>query len=364
MDQEARRAAKATELTLLTDLSYEQMVMWFVELGEPAYRAGQVFQWIYRSLADDLNVMTNLPASLRHTLATKAILRSLEPVEDATSADGLTTKVLFRLRDGETIESVWMQYEGRQTVCVSSQVGCGIGCPFCATGQGGFRRNLSTGEMVEQALYFARRAQDQGEGLTNIVFMGMGEPLANYEAVWGTIRLLNDSRGANLGARRFTVSTAGLVPGIDRMAKEDLPVGLAVSLHAADDALRDRLVPVNKRYPLQKLISSCQDHAKRTGRRVSFEYALIEGVNDAPSQAVTLGRLLRGMLCHVNLIPLNPIEGGTYRPSSRDRVVAFRVELNRLGIANTIRLGRGMDIQAGCGQLRSRLDRRESSKKP
>jgi 23S rRNA (adenine2503-C2)-methyltransferase len=341
-----------TEQVLLTEMDYEGMVTWFAELGEPPFRARQVFEWIYRSLVDDFSSMTNLPALLRQSLLQKALLCSLQPMDSVTSADGLATKVLFRLRDGETIESVWMQYEGRQTVCVSSQVGCAVGCPFCATGQGGFHRNLTSGEMVEQILYFARKANAQEEGITNVVFMGMGEPLANYDASWDAVRRLNDARGANLGARRFTLSTAGIVPGIERLAKEDLAVGLAVSLHAAQDALRDRLVPLNKRYPLSVLIPACLTYAEHTGRRVSFEYALIDGVNNSPEQAVALGHLLHGLLCHVNLIPLNPTAQCPYQPSNRDQVVAFRKELNRLGIANTIRLGRGIDIQAGCGQLR------------
>jgi 23S rRNA (adenine2503-C2)-methyltransferase len=252
-----------------------------------------------------------------------------------------------------------MHYKGRQTVCISSQIGCALGCPFCATGQSGFKRNLSAGEIVDQVLYSARLLKVQGQAVTNVVFMGMGEPLANYDATWAAIQILNDRRGFGLGARRFTISTAGWVPGIRRLAQEKLAVGLAVSLHAADNALRDHLVPVNRRYPISDLVAACGEYAKRRGRRVSFEYALIQDVNDDLGQARELGHLLRGLLCHVNLIPLNPTEGCDYRPSSRERVLAFRRVLSRMGVASTVRLARGIDIQAGCGQLRSRRSEKE-----
>jgi 23S rRNA (adenine2503-C2)-methyltransferase len=247
-----------------------------------------------------------------------------------------------------------MRYEARRTACISSQVGCAVGCPFCATGQGGFARDLSTGEIVDQVLYFARQLKEQDLSITNVVLMGMGEPLANYDAMWGAIEILHDRRGFGLGSRRFTVSTAGVVPGISRLAQEHLSVGLAISLHAANDALRDRLVPLNRRYPLSELLTACGQYVQHTGRRVSFEYALIDGINDGTTQAQELGRLLQGLLCHVNLIPLNPTESCEYQPSSRSQVLAFRRVLNRMGIPNTVRLERGMDIKAGCGQLRAR----------
>lgn len=342
------------EKVLLTDLAYDELESWVTQQGEPAFRARQLFEWIYRSLAPDFGAMTNLPLAWRQQLADMASIQSLSPLQSVTSAEGLTTKVLLQLRDGETIETVLMRYEGRQSVCISSQVGCALGCPFCATGQGGFRRNLSPGEIVEQVLYFARQLQQQDLPITNVVLMGMGEPLANYDATWKAIRIVNDPRGFKLGARRFTISTAGMVPGIQRMAREKLEIGLAVSLHAADDALRNQLVPLNKRYPLSELIPACRDYVEATGRRVSFEYALIQGVNDDPKQGREVGQLLHGLLCHVNLIPLNPTAECDYRPAGRDRIMAFRRELNAIGIPNTVRLGRGIDIQAGCGQLRSK----------
>jgi 23S rRNA (adenine2503-C2)-methyltransferase len=345
-------------------MPYEQLETWVAELGQASFRARQLFEWIYCALVFDFSAMTNLPAALRERLGELALVQSVQPLESLTSADGLTTKTLLQLRDGETIESVLMRYEGRQTVCASSQVGCAIGCPFCATGKGGFKRNLSSGEIVEQVLYFAHELQPQGKPITNVVLMGMGEPLVNYEAVWQAIRILNDRRGLRLGARRFTISTAGLVSGIRRMAHEDMEVGLAISLHAPSDALRDRLVPLNKRNPIAELMEACREYVQSTSRRISFEYAMIQGVNDAPQQARELGQLLKGLMCHVNLIPLNPTMACDYRPSSRGRIMDFRRELNGLGIANTVRLGRGVDIQAGCGQLRSRHLHELAAKEP
>ncbi len=339
---------------LLTDWDYEQLSSWVAAQDQPAFRAGQLFEWIYRFLVFDFADMTNLPLRLRQDLQSVAVVQPLVALDRVTSPNGLATKVLFQLPDGETIEAVLMRYEGRHTVCLSSQVGCAIGCPFCATGQSGFRRDLSTGEIIAQTLYFAQQLKAEGQTITNLVFMGMGEPLANYDAVWHAVEILNDQRGLGLGSRRFTISTVGIVPGILRLAREKLVVGLAVSLHAASDALRNRLVPMNRRYPLAELIEACQEYIRQTGRRVSFEYALIKGVNDSMEQALDLGNLLHGLLCHVNLIPLNPTEGSDYQPSDRKRVLAFRRALNRLGIANTVRLARGIEIQAGCGQLRSR----------
>jgi 23S rRNA (adenine2503-C2)-methyltransferase len=228
-----------------------------------------------------------------------------------------------------------------------------VGCPFCATGQSGFKRNLSPGEIVGQVLYSARQLAPTGDHISHVVFMGMGEPLANYEATLRAIRTLNDHRGFNLGARHFTVSTAGHASGIRRMAGEGLALGLAISLHASEDELRDRLVPLNRRFPLGVLMDACRDYARETGRRVTFEYALIEEVNDAPGQARKLASLTKGMPRHVNLIPLNPTAECAYRPASPERVKAFRAALAAQGVANTLRISRGADIQAACGQLRA-----------
>jgi len=353
--------------TALLDLTYSQLYEMLTSWGEPSYRARQLWEWIYSLLATDFEAMTNLPKALREKLQATACIHTMKPVEELVSRDGLTRKFLFSLADGETVESVLMFYQGngrrRRTACLSTQVGCPIGCPFCATGQGGFVRNLSAGEIIEQALYLARRAVEL-EGipprgscpppLTNVVMMGMGEPFLNYEATWQAIEVLNDKRGFNLGARRFTISTVGIVPGIRRLARERLQVGLAISLHAPSDELRNQLVPINRRYPLSQLLAACREYVRETHRRITFEYALIQGLNDSVEQARKLARLLRGLLCHVNLIPLNPVEGSPYRPSGKEAVRAFQAELTRLGVPNTLRLGRGSDIQAGCGQLRRR----------
>jgi 23S rRNA (adenine2503-C2)-methyltransferase len=326
-----------------------------LSLGEPSYRVDQVYGWLYQSLVTRCDEMLNLPKPLRQRLEQIADLRRLIPLEETSSASGLTRKVLFGLPDGETIESVLMLFDRRQTVCVSTQVGCPVGCPFCATGQGGYVRNLTAGETVEQVLYFAKELRESGQKVSNVVFMGMGEPLLNYEATWQAVETLTDSRGYNLGARRFTVSTAGLVPGINRLAQEGIQVGLAVSLHAPSDELRKTLVPLARRYPLSDLLSACRSYVEHTGRRVTFEYALVHDVNDSLTQARQLVHLLSGLLCHVNLIPLNPTADCPWQPSAQDRVLAFHGELQRLRIASTIRLRRGIDIEAGCGQLRSRV---------
>ncbi len=336
----------------LFDLTHEQLKDFLTSWGEPSYRADQIWGWLYRSLATDFQEMTNLPKGLRERLAEAALLHSMEPLEERVSADGLTRKVLFALRDDQTIESVLMHYEQRHTACISTQVGCPLGCVFCATGQSGFVRNLTPGEIVEQVLYFARFLEAEGERLTNVVFMGMGEPLANYEATWRAVETLTHDEGLNLGARRITISTVGLVPGIRRLAGEGKQIGLAVSLHAATDELRDKLVPINRQYPLAQLMAACRHYVERTGRRISFEYALINGINDSPEQARQLAHLVDGLLCHVNLIPLNPVPESPYQPPPQGRVLAFQSELNRLRVSNTLRVERGVDIRAGCGQLR------------
>jgi 23S rRNA (adenine2503-C2)-methyltransferase len=339
---------------LLVDLAREDLRAALVEMGQPAYRGDQVWNWLYVSLVAGVDAMTTLPAGLRAALSERYLFPALRPVAESSSADRRTRKVLFELADGETIESVLMRYEKRDAVCVSTQVGCAVGCSFCATGQSGFRRNLSAGEIVEQVLFFARDLAAERARLSNLVFMGMGEPLLNYDATWHAIAALNDARGFNLGARHMTLSTSGVVPGIDRMSSEPLQVGLSVSLHAPDDPLRDRLVPINRRYPLDALLSACRRYIMRTNRRVTFEYALMDDINDSPEQAEAVARLLTGMLCHVNLIPANCTADDSLRPSPRERVDAFAAVLDGRRIPVTVRLARGADIQAGCGQLRSR----------
>jgi 23S rRNA (adenine2503-C2)-methyltransferase len=278
----------------------------------------------------------------------------LTAIDSQVSGDRLTTKALFGLADGETIESVLMKYDRRNTVCVSTQVGCPIGCAFCATGQGGFTRDLSAGEIIAQPLAFARQLREKKQSVTNIVLMGMGEPLLNYEAMWQAVETWNDHQGFNVGARKITISTAGYIPGIEQLARENLQVGLALSLHAPNDALRDQLVPINRRYPLADLLRACRAYIEHTGRRITIEYALIDGVNDSREQAQHTAMLLKRLMCHVNLIPLNSSPGSTYGPSPVERVQVFQRVLQESGIEVTVRLRRGIDIQAGCGQLRQR----------
>jgi 23S rRNA (adenine2503-C2)-methyltransferase len=342
----------------LYDLDLDGLESFLESMGEPSYRAEQVWEWLYVHLVDSFDQMTNLPKSLRQRLAEKTTLQLLEVVDTARSADHRTRKDLLRLPDGETIEAVLMRYERRRTACLSTQVGCAMGCPFCATGQMGFYRDLSSGEIVAQALHFARHLQAKGERLTNVVLMGMGEPLANYDASLEAIRRLNHPEGFRLGQRHITLSTVGLVPEIRRLAREGLQITLAVSLHAATDDLRDRLVPVNRRYPLDTLFDACSSYIELTGRRVSFEWALVEGINDTPEQAHALADRLQGMLAHVNLIPLNPSPEYRGTGSASERVNAFAAILDQRHVPYTIRVRRGVAIQAGCGQLRQRNDRR------
>ena len=344
----------------LTDFNLAQLGELLAGLGAPAYRTKQVQHWVYSGLAVSFDEMANLPKGLRQRLSDAISLRAVTFKYEAVSRDG-TVKMLFSLRDGRTIESALMRYSttagrSRNTVCVSTQVGCPIACPFCATGQQGFERNLTPGEIIDQVLYYGRRLRDQDEStVDNIVFMGMGEPFLNFDALWQAVEMLNSPQGFGLGARQMTVSTVGIVPGIRRLAREGLQVGLAVSLHAADDDLRNRLVPINRKYPLENLMAACRDYVEATGRRVSFEYALFEGVNDSIEHARALARLIKGMNCHVNLIAGNPTRDAGFKASGKDAVLAFQGEMEQRHIPCTLRVRRGIDIDAGCGQLRSHM---------
>jgi 23S rRNA (adenine2503-C2)-methyltransferase len=319
--------------------------------GQPRYRLDQVWTGLYEHLADP-DELTNLPKALRTDLAERLPL-ALDVVTESTSDGGETVKWLFGLDDGTRVETVLMHYEERSTVCISSQAGCAMGCTFCATGQAGFDRQLTPGEIVEQVVRAARRAQDDGRRLSNIVFMGMGEPLANYDATWAAVERIHGDLGRS--ARNITVSTVGIVPGIRRLAQEALPVNLAVSLHAADDRLRDELVPINKRYPLSVLMDACAGYLMAKGRRLSFEWALIDGVNDRDIDADLLIERSRSLplAAHVNLIPLNPTPGYAVRGTPMRRVRAFRDRLRAGGINATVRQTRGTEIDAACGQLRA-----------
>ena len=319
--------------------------------GLPRYRVDQVWQGLYEQLATP-EELTNLPKALRAEVA-DALPLALAVVTEQTSDRGETVKWLWELADGTQVETVLMHYADRSTVCVSSQAGCAMGCTFCATGQAGFDRHLTAGEIVEQVVRAGRRARDDGRRLSNVVFMGMGEPLANYDPTWAAIERMHSDVG--LSARHLTVSTVGIVPGIRRLATEALPVNLAVSLHAADDELRDSLVPINRRYPLSTLMDACAGYLQAKGRRLSFEWALIDGVNDRPGDAALLVERSRSLPlpAHVNLIPLNPTPGYAVRGSPMQRVREFRDELRAGGVNATVRRTRGTEIDAACGQLRA-----------
>jgi 23S rRNA (adenine2503-C2)-methyltransferase len=382
------------------DLGPDELTALMRELGEPEYRARQVLHWLYKEFVSDFAQMSNLPAALRGKLHDALRLGSAETVAQQISSDGWTRKALLKMRDGDTVEAVLMLYYDRATVCVSSQVGCAMGCTFCATGQMGFTRNLSAGEIVEQVIHFnrwlrehphqpisiperhreARQRQSRGQGaatghegdgdawfgkysgpsrepaaisaVTNIVFMGMGEPLVNYNNLWTAIRTINSPQGLGMGARRMTVSTVGLVPGIKRFSKEDIAVNLAVSLHAPNDALRGSFMPINDRFPVAELLAACREYVAVAHRRITFEYVLINGVNDEMVMAQELRDRLKGLLCHVNLIPLNPVPGTGMKATPRSQVYAFQKVLEDAGIHTTVRIERGVDIAAACGQLK------------
>lgn len=352
---------ESTQIPLL-DLDRTELDEVIASLEEPAYRSRQVWDWIYRRYAPDFSAMTDLPQSLRVQLDEVAIINPLTVATAIISAARDTQKVLFRLADGQTVEAVLMLYDRRRTLCISSQAGCAMGCTFCATAQGGLARNLTAGEIVAQVLYFARYLADpmaeptmdveRPASVTNIVLMGMGEPMHNYQNVWAALRRLTDAGGFGLGARNITLSTVGLVPMIDRMAEEGLQIGLAVSLHAPNDELRSMLVPINRRYPVADLLDAVYRYSKKTHRRVTFEYALMKGINDHESLARELAEKIHNLLCHVNLIPLNPIPDSPYQPTSDEATRRFAAILQERGISTTIRLRRGIEIDAGCGQLR------------
>jgi 23S rRNA (adenine2503-C2)-methyltransferase len=328
------------------------------ELGEPAFRAKQVSTHYFGRLVRDPEQMTDLPAATRARLGDKLLPTLLTPVRELACDDGATRKALWRLHDGSLVESVLMGYPDRVTVCISSQAGCGMGCPFCATGQAGLTRNLSTAEIVDQAVYLAGVAASgvvsgSPPRLSHVVFMGMGEPLANYSRVIAAIRRLcaPAPEGLGLSQRHITLSTVGLVPAMRRLTEEDLSVTLALSLHAPDDDLRDELVPVNQRWKVAEVLDAAWAYSDRTGRRVSIEYAMIRDVNDQPWRADLLGRLLAGRLVHVNLIPLNPTPGSRWDASPKPVEREFVRRLREAGISTTVRDTRGQEIDGACGQL-------------
>ena len=359
--------------TDLLCMTFEELTAWLAARGQPAFRARQLLSWIYGSLASDFASMRTLPQALRDRLDRDATIAGPRVRTELAAKDGRTRKLLLELADGRLIETVLMLYpasaEGRAraTVCVSTQAGCAYGCTFCATGQMGFDRHLTAGEIVAQVVYFARELRHKPwqapdgqriDRVTNLVFMGMGEPLHNYENTLKAVRILNMADGLNIGARHITISTVGLVPGILRLAEEPLQVNLAISLHAPNNAMRLRTMPVTRKYPIESVLDACTTYATRTNRQVTFEYVLLAGVNDAPEHARELAVLLSPLrqLCHVNLIPVNAT-AAEYMAPSGEAIRAFRDTLRAGGVSNSVRAERGDDIAAACGQLRTRETR-------
>ncbi|MBC5804182.1 MAG: 23S rRNA (adenine(2503)-C(2))-methyltransferase RlmN [Candidatus Eremiobacteraeota bacterium] len=324
------------------------------------YRLQQLYRAAVKELVPDIGAISVLPLELRERLAAEQFeLESLTPVTLQHSADEQTTKGLFRLHDGSEVEAVLMEHwGGRTTVCISSQAGCAYACAFCSTGQAGFTRNLSAVEIFDQARFFARDLKARGKKITNIVFMGQGEPFANYESVMDAVALLNDPHGFGLGHRHITISTVGLVPQIERFAQAALQVNLAVSLHAPTDAQRAALMPVNRRYPLAQLMAACAAYIERTRRKIFFEYVMLAGVNDDDASARALAQLMRARLYHVNLIPYNATPDAPLRGTPEPRIRAFQRILDAAGVPTTVRTPMGRDIAAACGQLRAQTQPR------
>lgn len=333
----------------LVGCTLEEIESALAPMGEPRYRALQIARWIYQRRVSRFGEMTDLSRHLRERLEGAATLMRLRMAARSEAPNDLTTKFLLDLPDGLAIETVLMSYDdGRRSVCVSTQVGCGMGCAFCATGMAGLVRNLTAGEIVDQVLLIRGETEER---ITHVVFMGMGEPLANYDATLRAVRLLNAEYGPHIGMRHMTISTVGLVPQIRRLAGERLQLTLAVSLHAPSDELRSQLVPANRRWPLAELLAATRDYASATGRRVTFEYVLMHGINDHDDHARRLAELLSGSGAHVNVIPWNPVHGLRYARPPIHAVHRFAALLRRGGASATVRLDRGVDIQAACGQL-------------
>lgn len=333
----------------IKSMNIEELEQFLKELGEPKFRAKQIFDWLHAKQVDSFEEMTNLSKSLREKLEEKAAINGVEMVRRLVSQIDGTRKYLFALSDGAIIESVLMKYEHGNTVCISTQVGCRMGCKFCASTLDGVERGLTAGEMLSQ-IYAIQK--DCGERVHGTVLMGSGEPLDNYENVVKFLRLINDPKGQNMGQRHITLSTCGLVEKIYDLAEEDLQITLAVSLHAPNDGIRIQTMPIAKVYSMERLLKACRDYAEKTKRRITFEYALIHGVNDGDEHAWELVKKLRDLLCHVNLIPVNDVKERNYIKSSSDRVKHFASILNDNGIETTVRRKLGSDIDAACGQLR------------
>ena len=341
------------------DLSREDLTEIVQSLEQPSYRSKQILEWLYKNYVENFDEMNNVPASLRDHLNSNCTFQGLEIENHIKSNDGFTQKWLFKLIDGSLIETVLMKYDKRATACISTQAGCAMGCTFCATGQMGYVRNLSHGEIIAQAVHAARVMRRSGKRLSNIVFMGMGEPMHNYENVISAAKTIVDPKLLSIAARKITISTIGIIEGIDKLADEKIQIGLAVSLHGTNDEERQNLIKAASKWNLSDLIRSCKNYFKKTRRRVTFEWALIEGVNDSEETAKNLARLLKGLPCHLNVIPLNPTEDYDGKPSSKEKIKVFVSLLNSAGIITTVRMRRGIDIAAGCGQLKAKNPSKE-----
>jgi 23S rRNA (adenine2503-C2)-methyltransferase len=342
--------------TELYGMQLEEMEQWVSELGQPKFRARQIYNWLYKKRVTAIDEMTDLPAPFREELKKKAVVGTMKEVTRQTSRDG-TVKLLLELYDGSTVETVLMRHNYGNSVCVSSQVGCRMGCTFCASTLGGLVRNLSAGEIVEQLMFFQRLLDAEGERVSSIVLMGSGEPLENYDAAMKFIDIISAPESVNIGSRHITVSTSGLVPAIRRLADEKRQITLAISLHAPFDELRTSMMPINRAWNIEQLMDACRYYWNQTGRRLSFEYALIGGVNDDLRHARALAELLKGFQCHVNLIPVNYVPERNYQRTPKEQIRAFVDELNRLGVNATVRREMGHDISAACGQLRAEQGR-------
>ncbi len=332
----------------IKDYNLDSLKEEFINIGEKAFRAEQVFKWIYENKVRSFDEMTNLSLELREKLKQNYEMHNFKILKKQESLDG-TKKYLFDTLDGNAIETVLMSYHHGYSICVSSQIGCKMGCKFCASTGIKFIRNLTSGEIVEQILAVEI---DNNIRISNVVFMGIGEPLDNYENVVNAIRIINNQKGINIGARHISISTSGLVPKIYQLAEENIQCTLSISLHATTNEKRSSMMPVNNRYNIEELLQACKDYIKSTNRRISFEYALAKENNDDLEDAKRLVHLLKGMICHVNLIPINKIENGEYTKSSNENIIKFRDYLNDHGIVATIRRELGSDIDAACGQLR------------
>ncbi len=333
----------------ILSMTFDEIMDAFSEQGYPKFRSKQVYEWLHKHLASDYDEMSNLPKNLREELKGKFPIFNCSIEKKQVSKLDNTVKYLFRLHDGDYIESVVMKYKYGYTICVSSQVGCKMGCAFCASTIGGFKRSLNAGEILSQ-LYTAQK--DIGERISHIVLMGMGEPLDNYDNVMRFIELVTDENGNNLSMRNISLSTCGIVPKIEELLDKKLQLTLSISLHAPNDEIRSKIMPINNRYPVDRLLEICKRYTRETSRRISFEYSMLSGFNDTDECARLLGSKLKGMLCHVNLIPVNEVEESPYKPSSPERIERFVEILSKFGINATVRRKLGSDIDASCGQLR------------